>query len=1683
MKKLILIFSLLLTCGQFYAQDYCVDGGPTSTFDSNVESVDLVGETVSVTYLGCQNSGNGLTGVEDQTNVQVADLVAGSTYTLDIQFGTCGGNFQGAGEAWIDFNQDFIFQPGESVGTLTAGTPPFALSSFSVAVPGDAINGQSRLRVMQWEGGSLPLDPCASFTWGSVVDLGITISGGVDLACQIPFNPTLDVAFDVSADFVWDAEPNAVNGYIWEVYAQEEDPATSTPVSSGTFAAGSTSGSVTGLTELSNYDFYIASDCGPDAQSDFNGPVPFSTLATCPPPSNTLVNNLTDTSLDVSWDESFNASSGYIWEVYLQGDDPAVDSPVVSGTFPTATNTGNITGLSELNDYDLYLTADCGTEGTSVVDEPLSFSTLATCPSPTNISVTNISVDAADISWAESFNASNGYDWELFAAGDEPATAMPLQSGNESFGATSLSLSGLMDNADYDFYITSDCDTDGLSLTEGPVSFTTLALPPVNDNLCDATALTVGVVPPGNTYTNLGATAQAGEPEGSCFNAGLNGSVWFTFVAPASGEVQVSTDIVGATLIDTEIAVYEAPTDCADPSTLGPDLGCNQDGGNAIGFNSILDLTGLTGGVTYYIQVDQWGTATPGDFGISVINTNPPCPSPENIVLDDVSDTTADLSWDDVSAATEAYNWFVYDTGADTVTAAPVATGNVALGLTSVNITGLVDDTIYDFYVQSDCGTSLGLSSLGAPFTFQTDCAPFATPFTEDFESYTPTVGFDVEFVREGCFEDLSPEFDYRWNIASGPTPSPVSGPSNGNSGSQYIFADSSTGFGVQTAVLSTPTFDLSGLSQPTLSFFYHMFGPEIGSLAIDIDNGTTIDSDVLILDGSQQNSSTEPWKIAYVDLSSYSGQNVKFIFKATRTDHFQGSDIALDDITLGEAPSCLPVNNISASNIGDTSVDLSWVGNSTASSYNWELYSAGDDPAVSTPLLSGNEINTNFTLSGLTASTLYDFYVTSDCGPDGESIVTGPLNFSTAGCPVSDQCDFTFILSDTFGDGWNGNTMDVLQNGVVVAILGSNFTSGSEFTEVVSLCDGSNFELYWNAGGSFQNEVGIEIIDSFDEFVFELVADPSNSNDTSLFTDVISCSPPPCPKPDNLSVSNLMPTSVTLNWGDNGNAVNGYNWYIFLEGEGPAAATPLFSGSTPDGVTSVDVTGLTEFEDYEFYVEADCGSVDGISSLDGPLPFFTPCNIFTPPYLEDFNSNADDIPFCWRQGSDNDEDWRFDEPGFSNIGNGGTLSGSTLSNGGFAWVSDGFPQSTNTRLLSPFIDISSLSMPQLSFFFISDNQGSTNVDFTLEVWDGAQWNQVFFSDQNSLNEEWEEVVILLDNLTITGNIQVAFQVDENNGFDFSDDLAIDDVEVKEAPTCPRPLTNPGITVQNITDISAEVSWVPALATQMEFDIEVVVSGNAPTGIPTYENVTNIPYLVTGLNSETMYDVYVRADCGAGDESDWIGPSTFETPITPINVVVNSAAVNYDYCYDNNEFKEFLFVSSDGTTPVEILFYAGAIEDGTGSTDRCRIFNGFDATAPVLYDTDVDGVDMAGVQLVADSGALYIRIESDIFDSCQNGVSNLVPLDFDVFAGTFSSIAFSDANFRYYPNPVRNSLNIESANPVSSIQIFDILGKQVFKMNVDDTNPSLNLEELNSGTYLMQVNIGSTYDTFKIIKE
>jgi len=185
MNKLFFIVAIS-TITQMVQAQYCSQIGPSSAIDSNIESVTLNGDTGGISFAGtCP----GIIGLQVETGLTTT-LSAGSNYTTSIQFGTCGGNYSGLGEAWIDFNGNQTFEPNESIGTWS-GLPPVAISTFSFNVPPTIYNGQTRMRVMQREGGNLPLDPCGSYSWGSVVDFSVTLTGGIDCSPYIG-NTTAD---------------------------------------------------------------------------------------------------------------------------------------------------------------------------------------------------------------------------------------------------------------------------------------------------------------------------------------------------------------------------------------------------------------------------------------------------------------------------------------------------------------------------------------------------------------------------------------------------------------------------------------------------------------------------------------------------------------------------------------------------------------------------------------------------------------------------------------------------------------------------------------------------------------------------------------------------------------------------------------------------------------------------------------------------------------------------------------------------------------------------------------------------------------------------------------------------------------------------------------------------------------------------------------------------------------------------------------------------------------------------------------------------------------------------------------------------------------------------------------------------------------------------------------------------
>jgi hypothetical protein len=276
---------------------YCSSGvpaGPTTTADSNVESVNFVGDgPSSIAYTGC--AAGGVIGVEDLTNTQIVHLTAGNSYTFDIQFGTCGGNYANAGQAWIDWNQNFVFEPSELVATWT-GTPPAVQSNFLIPVAYSAYNGTTTMRVVQQEGGATPLNPCASFQWGSVVDFGVVVSGGIDQSCPPPSSVNATNITSNSAFIAW-TDGGGAQGTS-DVISEFEYYNILGGQTVYSWVWNSDSVQLEGLNPNASYAFSVRKACFPGDTSVWSFPGTFRTLC--------------ETSI-APWTETFTGTSAECW--------------------------------------------------------------------------------------------------------------------------------------------------------------------------------------------------------------------------------------------------------------------------------------------------------------------------------------------------------------------------------------------------------------------------------------------------------------------------------------------------------------------------------------------------------------------------------------------------------------------------------------------------------------------------------------------------------------------------------------------------------------------------------------------------------------------------------------------------------------------------------------------------------------------------------------------------------------------------------------------------------------------------------------------------------------------------------------------------------------------------------------------------------------------------------------------------------------------------------------------------------------------------------------------------------------------------------------------------------------------------------------------------------------------------
>ena len=121
---------------------------------------------------------------------------------------------------------------------------------------------------------------------------------------------------------------------------------------------------------MTTYDVYVRSNCGSDGFSNYIS-ISFTTLkpvVLCNAPTDLDLQNISSTTATIGWSEN-NESA---WEIEYG----PVGFTIGTGTvIQTSQSTYQITGLQPATTYEIYVRANCGTDGFSEYSDQLVITT------------------------------------------------------------------------------------------------------------------------------------------------------------------------------------------------------------------------------------------------------------------------------------------------------------------------------------------------------------------------------------------------------------------------------------------------------------------------------------------------------------------------------------------------------------------------------------------------------------------------------------------------------------------------------------------------------------------------------------------------------------------------------------------------------------------------------------------------------------------------------------------------------------------------------------------------------------------------------------------------------------------------------------------------------------------------------------------------------------------------------------------------------------------------------------------------------------------------------------------------------------------------------------------------------------------------------------------------------------
>ena len=175
-------------------------------------------------------------------------------------------------------------------------------------------------------------------------------------------------------------------------------------------------------------------------------------------------------------------------------------------------------------------------------------------------------------------------------------------------------------------------------------------------------------------------------------------------------------------------------------------------------------------------------------------------------------------------------------------------------------------------------------------------------------------------------------------------------------------------------------------------------------------------------------------------------------------------------------------------------------------------FFSAAGNGSVETfPVTGGSTVELVYTSGAFEAENSYTLFDEDGTAifSDGHTPATGPVFTTTAGCTPSltssTVCNNVLDLNmfDSFEDGWNGASLNILINGTSI---GTFSATGSGSSAVINAAVGDVIELVYSPG-AWEGEVTYELVDTSGNVLF---SDGPNPSTGSVFTTTLGCTTTP---------------------------------------------------------------------------------------------------------------------------------------------------------------------------------------------------------------------------------------------------------------------------------------------------------------------------------------------------------------------------------------------------------------------------------------------------------------------------------------------------------------------------------------------------------------------------------------------